>query len=710
MREWGGGRMKSGASVKRVGLTPKALFKTVLTMSLLFFCIFGCNSSKATETAKPVTGTLSLIAGEIGGPGANDGVGGEARFASIILNNNKYGGGYHTGMATDVVGNIYLTDYSNHTIRKITPTGVVTTLAGIAHKPGSADGIGAVAQFNHPCGLTIDKAGNLYVSDEANNTIRKITSSGEVTTLAGTAGKEGSADGAGSAARFRRPKGIALSQAGVLYVVDNGNKVIRKLTQDGVVSTFAGTTLKQNFADRFGTGAQIIGLNGIAVDADDNVYITGFVEILKILPSGVVTTFVKMGEPNSVDIPRISPTAIAVDEKGYLYISSLANDIILKVDPFGKLTTLAGMDKIKGYEDGIRAAARFFAPSGITRDSAGNLYVADMGNTVVRKITPAGVVTTLAGKAKKNDYANGTGAAAQFYNLRDIVSDVTGNLYVIDFSNYVIRKITPSGVVSTLAGTPGKKGHADGKGSTALFSMLLAFAVDRAGNIYVVDGTTVRKVAPDGMVSTLAGKADTRGNKDGPNELARFNYPGGITVNGSGDVFVTDSGNRTIRKISKNGMVTTIVGQYSADHPLRSALGWRLVNFSSPGRIMVDKSGNLYVADSGAIKKINPNGEVSIFVGRADGINDGHGRAVGYGAMGSIDAVGNLYVTEADNHTIRRITSTGDVTTIAGISGAQGIVTGALPGGLDLPLGLARIGPNMFAIISGNAVLKLVIQ
>ncbi len=290
------------------------------------------------------------------------------------------------------------------------------------------------------------------------------------------------------------------------------------------------------------------------------------------------------------------------------------------------------------------------------------------------------------------------------------MADAAGNLYVVDFSNYVIRKITPAGVVSTLAGTPGMKGHADGRGLTALFSMLLAIATDMAGNIYVADEFTIRKVTPDGTVTTLAGKAGKQGHEDGPNELARFDYPSGITVNEMGDIFVSDFGNGAIRKISRNGMVTTIAGKYAADHPLLSAMGFRQVNFSHPRKIITDKSGNLYVTDSGVIKKITSDGGVSTFVGGGSGSKDGHGQTAGFGGLGSlvIDEVGNLYVTDTNNHTIRKITPTGDVTTIAGVPGVQGIVTGILPGGLDSPFGLAHIGPNTFAITTGNAVLKLV--
>jgi hypothetical protein len=300
------------------------------------------------------------------------------------------------GLAVDSAGNVYAT--YDQTVLKITPPGGLMTLAGTAGQSGSADGTGSAAQFFNPYGLAVDSAGNVYVADSANETIRKITPAGVVTTLAGTAGQSGSADGTGSAARFDGPFGVAVDSANNVYVADSFNYTIRKITPAGVVTTLAGTASQSGSAD--GTGS----------------------------------------------------------------------------------------------------AARFGEHVGVAVDGAGNVYVADTGNATIRRVTPAGVVTTLAGAAGQFGSADGTGAAAQFFAPEGIAVDSAGNAYVVD--NDTIRKITPAGVVTTLAGRAGQSGGANGIGSTALFEEPVAMALDGAGDLYVTDVIEIHKGIPTPVVPT----------------------------------------------------------------------------------------------------------------------------------------------------------------------------------------------------------------
>jgi sugar lactone lactonase YvrE len=725
-------------------LLSKVAFKSKrlllwLAPLILFLGLFACKGGKGAETTKPVSGSLSLIAGVIDGPGQDDGVASEARFSS----NRELHGVNLIGVASDLAGNLYMADSGNHTIRKIAPSGVVTTLAGIADKPGSADGIGTAAQFNGPSGLAIDKSENLYVAEMLSHTIRKITPSGVVSTLAGTAGKEGNTDGIGSAARFRRPEGIAIDSGGNLYVVDHGNHAIRKITPTGAVTTFAGISGKWEDvngigpAARFGAQRGIMidladniyvfqewGPIGITIDAADNIYVSEeWGPIRKILPTGAVSTFssIEYYGPPDADGKKVKftklPTGITVDVMGNLYVVATNNQTICKIDPSGVVTTLAGADRKAGSEDGIGLAAQFHQPLGITVDSAGNLYVADMGNAAIRKITPAGVVTTYAGRVRRGGYADGVGAAARFGEPWGIAADLAGNFYVADSGNYVIRRITPDAMVSTLAGTPGIRGSADGRGADALFGGLGGIAADTVGNLYVADwgNHTIRKITPDGLVSTVAGKAGEKGKADGSGELARFYSPGGITVDGAGNIYVVDGANENIRKITPGGVVITIAGG-AAGSGNQDGPGWK-ANFRHPSDITADTAGNLYVSDSSSntIRKITQEGIVSTLAGgvfNKHGSVDGTGRAALFcNPQGlTIDGAGNLHVADNGNYTIRKITPAGEVTTVAGVAGRQGIITGRLPAGLDNPKGLTRIGPNTFAVTTGNAVLKLVIH
>lgn len=568
-------------------------------------------------------GTVSTLAGS-GWKGSADGTGAAASFSFYSPTG--------AGVAVDGAGNVYVTDSGNNTIRKITPAGVVSTpfaaahpcSGGIACRGTSVDGTGAAASFGVPSGIAVDGAGNLFVADAGTNTIRKITAAGVVSTLAGTAGSAGSADGTGPAARFNAPQGMAVDGAGNVYVADTGNSSIRKITPGGAVTTLATDAVYFN-APR-----------GVAVDGAGNVYVadSGDSAICKIAPDGTVTTLAgTLGTEGSADGPAASagfaaPQGVAVDAAGNLYVGDTANDTIRKITPNGMVITVAGaLGNVQGSADGAGTAARFFDPQGVATDGAGNVYVADTYNDTIRKITQAGTVTTLAGAAGETGSADGTGAAARFYEPRGVAVDGAGNVLVADWVNATIRKITPVGVVSTFAGKAGTPGSADGLLASARFSGPMGLAVDGAGNVYVADNgnSTIRKITPEGTVSTLAGAAGVNGSADGSGAAARFTSPEGVAVDATGNVFVADTMNQTIRKITPEGVVTTLAGM--AGSPGTTDGVGAAATFNWPQALAVDGAGNVYVADTrnNAVRKITPSGEVSTVVGvlRSAGIQPG---------------------------------------------------------------------------------------
>jgi sugar lactone lactonase YvrE len=449
-------------------------------------------------------------------------------------------------------------DDNNSTIRKISPASVVTTLAGLAGITGSADGTGSAARFYYPNGVATDSSGNVYVADDNNSTIRKISPASVVTTLAGLAGITGSADRTGGAARFYYPNGVATDSSGNVYVGDTGNCTIRKITPAGIVTTLAGLAVLPGNADGTGSAARFNYPTGVATDSAGNVYVADTVNstIRKTSPGGAVTTLAGLaGITGSADgtgsaARFYQPPGVATDASGNLYVADTYNSTIRKIAPAGVVTTLAGLAGITGSVDGTGSAAQFFYPADVATDSSGNVYVADRGNNTVRKITPAGVVTTLAGFAGNPGSADGAGSAARFNNPTGVATDPSDNVYVADSFNQTIRKITPLGVVATLAGLAGNPGSADGTGSAARFNRPSGVAADSAGNVYVADtyNYTIRKITLAGVVTTLAGLAGTIGSADGTGSAARFYYPGGVATDSSGNVYVADTYNHTIRK------------------------------------------------------------------------------------------------------------------------------------------------------------------
>jgi sugar lactone lactonase YvrE len=349
----------------------------------------------------------------------------------------------------------------------------VVTLAGAAGSSGVTDGSGSAARFANPTGVAVELAGNLYVADTDNHTIRKIAAStGAVTTLAGLAGRSGSADGTGSAAKFNSPSGVAVDGAGNVYVADTLNHAIRKVGPTGVVTTLAGLSGSHGSTDGTGSAARFWGPQGLAMDSGGN-----------------------------------------------LYVADTNNDLIRRIaTATGVVTTVAGSAGSSGSADGIGAQARFNGPSGVAVDGAGNLYVADLDNHTVRAITPAGVVSTLAGLAGASGSADGTGGGARFNSPSDVAVDGSGNVYVADTGNQTIRRIAVAvGAVTTPAGLAGTSGSADGVGQVARFYRSAGIAVDTAGTVYVADtnNQTIRlSVLPvvPGIQTQPQSQAVTAGN------------------------------------------------------------------------------------------------------------------------------------------------------------------------------------------------------
>ena len=320
------------------------------------------------------------------------------------------------------------------------------------------------------------------------------------------------------------------------------------------------------------------------------------------------------------------------------------------------VSTLAG-NGTSGFTDGPGAGARFFGPEGVVVDAQGNVYVADAGNSSIRKITPSGTVSTLAGNGT-DGFVNGSLAAARFDLPFDVALDGQGNLYVADYGNNCLRKITPAGVVSTLAGT-GAAGFADGAGATAQFNGPSGLAIDGQGVIYVSDGDNnrIRKVMPNGTVSTLAGTGQA-GFTDGPGSSAQLSSPQGLAIDAQGTLYITESGGYRIRKIAPNGMVSTLAGTGVRGY---ADGGANTAQFREVTGVALDAHGDLLVtdADNYCVRKVTPAGVVSTVAGtRTYGFADGPARIAQFQPLSGIAVgeKGSLYVTEYGER-IRKITS-----------------------------------------------------
>ena len=446
-------------------------------------------------------GTVSLFAGSLTQAGHADG----PRLGALFRSPR--------GLAFDAAGNLYVAESTNATIRRIDAAGTVTTIAGAPQQHMHLDGVGTAARLTSPIGLTLAGSQLLAVTDVASHTVRLLDlTTLALTTIAGNPGISGVADGTGLAAQFNSPYGIS-SYGGVLYVSDSINSTVRKVTLVGAVSTLAGQPLPSGTADGTGGAARFAGNHPIAADAGGNIY-----------------------------------------------VADGTNHTIRKVTPAGQVTTIAGAPGQLGLVDGSGSAARFSRPTGLAVDSAGNIIVADNGNHAVRKITPTGVVTTLAGGLAGRGYVNGPALTAQFDSPLAVTLDVAGNVYVADELNCVIRKISTAGMVGTLAGAgPTDCTTLDGPAGTASMlwpQLLIATGVDDV-IFSELPATRLRRARGDGSLLAVVGSGE--GAADGQGTAASFSSIAAIARDVSGNLYVSDAGNHAVRLVRPNFAVSTLL-------------------------------------------------------------------------------------------------------------------------------------------------------
>ena len=644
------------------------------------------------------SGQLTSLAGDLDGAGSVDGLAGNARFS------------WASHAAVDPSGNIWITDWQNHTIRKLAPSGQVTTVAGKLGLQGSADGYGQNARFQDLRGIVSDSAGNLYIADSASHTIRKMTPDGNVTTFAGSPGQRGTADGSGSNARFNKPYGLAIDSAGVLYVADSANHTIRTITPGGRVSTLAGMPGLYGHHDGPAAITTFWGPSGLAVDATGIVYVADCYNsaIRKIGKDGQVTTLAGnaphqgSADGNGASATFIHPYSIAIDPSGNLLVTDSFNNTIRKVTLSGDVTTLAGMAGQTGSADGEGAAARFYSPIDISLDAGGNAIIVDAGNCTIRKLTPTGAVTTLAGCASQLGDALGSGPQALFNGTYGLALSGSGTVYVADSINAKVKQVSALGVVSLL-------------GNSDLLVSPAGLGINSAGHVFVADygACWITEISPTGAEAIFAGQnaGYIHGFLDGPAASAQFDSPLGTAVDSAGNVYVADAANRRIRKITPSGTVSTFAG--SGIKAGVDGVGVA-ASFMAPVALAFDASGNLYVCDSFVIRKILPNGTVSTLVGAygQPGVEDGplQSARLSYPYGCAVDAVGRIYFTEILTNTIRVITPEGFVATLIGDASFGIGRPGKLRDGADLPLssGYASIAnPTSIAVSPDGSLLYI---
>jgi len=667
-------------------------------------------------------GTLTLVAGT-SRPGFS-GDGGPATSAQ--LNSPQ-------GLALDKSGNLYIADSLNNRVRVISTGGIVTTFAGDGQvgTPGflGDQGPAISAHLHFPNGLAFDSTGNLYIADTGDNDIRYVDISGIIHTKAGDGypGYEGDT-GSPDVSELRQPEDVAVDSKGNIYIADTGNGAIRQINTQGVINFIAGAcvvasgcTIGYSGDGGLAVDAGLIEPYGVAVDAAGNVYIAerndGRIRQIAAGPNylnNYISTIIGNGNlgfsgdgGSALAAQLNSPTGVALDSAGNVYIADSQNYRIRKVPSPGKgnISTVAG-DGFFSYagDGGPAVQAQLDAPQAVAADSRGNVYIADTGNNVVRKVASSGTITTFAGNGLAGVGGDGGPAAAQIMGPAGVAVDAQGNVYISDTIGQRIRVVTPSnGQINTYAGnrTPGYAG--DGGAATgAELNTPTGLAVDTAGNLYIADtlNSVIRKVTPAGTISTVAGNGVQGYAGDGGVATgAELYYPKAVAVDASGNLYIADTQNNRVRKVNSSGIISTVAGNgtfgYSGDG------SWAVnAQITSPVGLATDSLGNLYIADSnGVIRKVFPNATIATVAGNTGIGYSGDGGPATGATLNSPQGVavtsgGLVYIADSGNNAVRMLEPACTGTGICAVANAASNLSAAVsPGGVIVIYG-SGLGPN----------------
>lgn len=617
------------------------------------------------------------------------------------------------GVALDAAGNLYIAAYYDNRVRKVDTNGIITTVAGDGSGAYSGDGGAATnASLNDPAGVAVDALGNVFIADEDNERIRKVDTNGIITTVAGGVFGYSGNGGPATKAGLATPADVAVDAFGNLFIADFGNDVIRKVNANGIISTVAGIGESFGFSGDGGpaTAAKMGPPNSVKVDASGNLFITDVDHnrVRKVATNGIITTVAGNGTARysgdggqAANASLNAPSWAASDSFGNLWIADTSNERIRMVGTNGIINTVAG-DGTEGFsgDGGAATNANLGDPDGLVLDPSGNLFIGDWLNNRVRMMDTNGIITTVAGSGA-GGYAgeNVPATDASLWSPYGVAVDALGNFFIADEDNDRIRKVDTNGIITTVAGN-GSIGYSGdgGQATNANVGYPADVAVDASGNIFIAQqfNYVIREVQTNGIIFTVAGNGNQGFSGDGGAATnASLAGPTGVAVDVFGNIFIADEANSRVRKVGVNGIITTVAGNGNTTD---SGDGGQAANAGVvyPNGVAVDASSNLFIAESTRIRKVNAAGIISTVAGNGTSGYAGDGGQATAAKLSNpakltVDASGNIFIADTYTNRIRKVGANGIISTIAGngspgYSGDGGLATNA---SLAYPSGVA---------------------
>ena len=689
-------------------------------------------------------GIITTVAGN--GNFFSSGDGGPATNAALS---------FPSGVAVDAAGNLFIADQDNNRIRQVGTNGIISTVAGNGTQGYSGDGRAATkAELSYPSGVAVDASGNLFIADQNNSRVREVATNGIISTVAGvyTSGYRGDG-GSAKTAQLSLPSGAAVDAFGNLFVADEGNSRIREVGTNGIITTVAGNGTMGYAGDGGATtDAELSRPYGVGVDASGNLFIadTSNNRIRKVAPQGqspallvnnvvgadagayqvVVSNLYGSVTSSVVTLQVLLPPALLTQPQGqWLVAGSNANLSVSATGtaPLGYQWYLDGAPLAGQTNRSLPLSAAGFTNAGAYTVAVTNLYgavtsavaVLNAGlppiiteqpvsrtnlfdTTAIFSVAvsgtgpltyqwqldgadlPSGALTTVAGKGRQGYSGDGRAATnAELNNPHGVAVDASGNVFIADQYNNRVRRVATNGIITTVAGG-GMKSPGDGGAATnAQLSNPEGVAVDASGNLFIADTSNnrIRKVGTNGIITTAAGNGVGYSGDGGPATKAALLQPAGVAVDASGNLFIADQFNNRIRKVGTNGIITTVAGNGTMGFP-GGSLGdggpATHAQLSMPTGVAVDAYGNLFIADqyNYRVRKVSTDGIITTVAGGGTTRSSGNGgpatNAVVSPVAVAVDASGNLFIAEGGADDVREVGFNGIITTVAGTYGVGG--------------------------------------